>query len=190
MKRLVALACAALVFAQTSTAQSSGWLDRLFDRDDNTIEDLPGEYVPFPGIAKDGLPPNSEFSPRLDGPMPDLSGRWDIRVARPGDCTLNGFATLRRQSSAADDYACELTIRDYCPLRHDGVIRQTCQLDISNGQIYVEAEVVESLNGATLSGYSPDNFYLWPRMDGSLVGNLDSYGSYDAQWTRAIGATS
>lgn len=189
MRRYAVLLCSGLLWVQTANAQNV-WLDRLFGWDSGVAEEDASDYVPFPGIPRDGLAPDTVFSPPLDGPISDLTGRWEIRVARLSDCTLNGFATLRRLSEVEDDYACELTIRDYCPGSHDGVIRQSCQLDMSGSGIYVASQVLESLNGATLNGYSPDNFQLWLAEDGSLIGNLDSYSAYDAQWTRAVGATS
>lgn len=177
MMRAGLIVAVALTMTTPATAQGS-WIDRLMGTPD------------FPGIPEDALDPDTPLSAPATGPMPDLAGDWEIQTDRSWGCTLNGSAILTRDETAASGYACEITMRDYCPDSHDGVMRQTCILSIDGSEISIDSTVVESMNGATMSGYSPDNFYLTPAEDGSLVGMLDSAGDYRALWTRAIGAVS
>jgi len=123
--------------------------------------------------------------PEHIGDISGLAGAWTITTERnSASCTLDGHAQIRVSNSGG--YTCDLVMRDYCENRHDGIIRQSCKIEFVGERISVVATVLESLNGATLSGYSPDDFVLSHQEDGNLYGNHEGYSGYPTVWRRII----
>ena len=123
----------------------------------------------------------------------DLSGTWAIATSEPLPCELTGKATLAPANNQTDgsDYACELTMRHFCPGRFEAVVRQSCRVRNIRGQITIQSTIVEFLQGMDRGTYSPDNFRLSAQSANELYGaQIDAYGSLAATWTRATGSIS
>ena len=123
----------------------------------------------------------------------DLSGTWAIATSEELPCELTGKATLAPATSETigSDYACELTMRHYCPGQFEAVVRQSCRVRNIRGQITIQSTIVEHLVGLDRGTYAPDNFRLSAQSANELYGaQIDAYGSLAATWTRATGSIS
>jgi len=124
----------------------------------------------------------TEPLPEIEADAMGLIGAWTVTTERSDpNCSLDGTAQI--SMTKAGGYTCELIMRDYCPNRWDGIIRQSCLIRDTGDAVFIDSTVLEALHGP-LSGYSPDHFELYRKDDGSLAGNLRSYGAYPAIWRR------
>ncbi len=122
----------------------------------------------------------------------DLSGSWSIATSEQQPCELTGKATLApaKSSTLDSDYECELTMRHACP-SFEAVVRQSCRVRNTRGQITVQSTIVEHIVGMDRGTYSPDNFNLSVQSANELYGaQIDAYGTLSATWTRATGSIS
>lgn len=123
--------------------------------------------------------------PVLEGTVSDIAGAWTITTERDSErCSLTGTAQISMMPEGG--YTCELVMRDYCFDWHDGIVRQSCKVSFADERIVIDATILEALNGATLSGYSPDGFVLEHGPDGTLQGNHEDEWGYPALWRRTI----
>ena len=182
MTRFIAATVLALTPAATANAQ-----DSIFDffKNFGNLEDAPQDAPPADDPTTSYFGNKQADLPNYRGNVDHLAGAWTITTERNSDtCTLDGHAQIR--SLPAGGYTCDLVMRDYCYDLWDGIVRQSCEISVDGADIYIDAAVLEALNGATLSGYSPDDFILRMQDDGSLSGHHESYGSYPAIWRRTV----
>lgn len=180
----------AVTLSTAAIVQSAHAQDSIFDFfggfGSDKEEALPAPKTPTPPDETSSYFGNKVAElPTYDGDVSDLAGSWTITTERNSErCTLDGAAQIRITDSGG--YTCDLVMRDYCKDTHDGIIRQSCVIGNEYDSITISATVIESLNGATLFGYSPDDFVLQPAEDGTLVGNHEGWGGYPAIWRRTI----
>lgn len=183
MRYILAAMSLALTIPPEATAQESIF-DFLKGFGGEKEEQVPEKPTP-PDQTSSYFGNKSADLPTLEGNVSHIAGAWTITTERDSErCTLDGAAQIKVTSPG--NYTCDLVMRDYCREWHDGIIRQACKVSFDGESILVSATVLESLNGATLSGYSPDDFLLVQQEDGSLVGNHEGYGGYPAIWRRTV----
>ena len=178
MKRALCIISFALAASVGAQAQ-----DGVPDMFDFLFEEKPktGEFVPPPDVD---LAEPQEPLITFAGDALGLAGAWSITSERSlSHCSFNGTARISIDT-ATGGHTCELIMRDYCEGSHDGIIRQSCKISGSGDAVTVDSVVLEALYGP-LAGYGPDDFDLQKQDNGTLTGNLRSYGRDPVIWRRA-----
>ncbi len=121
-----------------------------------------------------------------DADETDISGAWSFSAKIRSDCSFNGEAHLTPNlDTAQSDYACELTAHQVCTDGFEAVVRQSCTVRNTRGQIWLKATIEEFLVGQQDGNYKPDNFSLSVHSEDEMIGVLtNSNGARPAVWTK------
>lgn len=116
----------------------------------------------------------------------DISGTWAFTANIHNSCTFNGEAHIAsRIDTSQSDYDCELTAHQTCADGYEALVRQSCIVRNTRGQIWLKATIEEFLVGHQDGNYKPDNFSLSVQSPDEMVGVLtNSNGQRPAVWTR------
>ncbi len=109
-------------------------------------------------------------------------GSWSFVANTYDNCEFTGVAHLTPGTSP-DLHACELTARQACT-DITYVVRQSCTAKRSGGQLIINSEIEEFLEGPPTPGYWPDNFILTIKSETRMIGALLSHGSHAAEFRR------
>ena len=135
-----------------------------------------------------GLSVHAQESGGNDLERTDLSGAWVFQSWTHDGCDFGGTAHLGRKSEDGS-YPCELVANQVCA----GMtwrVRQSCTARQSGGQLLINSQIVEFLEGEATDSYWPDNFILTIRSHNRMNGSLLSHGVHASEFRRDEGGIS
>ncbi|NBC20368.1 MAG: hypothetical protein GVY06_04880 [Alphaproteobacteria bacterium] len=135
-----------------------------------------------------GQVPGAAQTPDTRAKQPDLSGSWVFKSWTHDGCDFGGNLHLG-PTSEEGSYACELVANQVCP-SVTWRVRQSCTARQSNGQLVINSQIEEFLEGEPSPNYWPDNFILTIRSREHMKGSLISHGVHASEFRRDAGGIS